>query len=289
MVRNANSCSKPPAPPMLRADCRKRLLRWLGMALAILTLTGCASVPSNNRDWSPDMAQVAQAEFHDDAVTVRNVRNCVYFSTDEYVVNYDNRTYNLNELATVDFFVVPLVGVTPLAHTMMSFGFDNGEHLAVSVEIRRENGEQYQFLNGSFNQYELMYVVADERDVVKLRTNFRGDDVYMYRAKATREQVRELFVDVMQRVNHLAAEPEFYNTFTNNSTTNIVDHINRLAPGKVPYGFGVLFPGYSDKLAYRLGLIDNSVPCEELRRRSNISPAARQVASSADYSDVIRR
>jgi len=274
------------------ARSARSLFGYALVGWAVLPLLGCRLVgerPSNLRDWSPDQAVLPYAETYDDVVHVHNVRDCTYVSQDAYVLNYYDKAYDLNSLRSVDFIMVPFRNMPSIAHTMLSFGFDDGDYLAVSVEIRREKGEQYQFLNGILDQYELMYVLGSERDLVKLRTNYRGDDVYVYRARATPEQARKLFLDVIQRVNKLAAEPEFYNTFTNNCTTNIARHINDLAPGKVPRDFRVLLPGYSDKLAYDLGLLDTSLPFPEARRRANVSELARQHPESADFSAVIRR
>lgn len=276
----------------MSARSARSLFGYALVGWAVLPLLGCRLVgerPSNLRDWSPDQAVLPYAETYDDVVHVHNVRDCTYVSQDAYVLNYYDKAYDLNSLRSVDFIMVPFRNMPSIAHTMLSFGFDDGDYLAVSVEIRREKGEQYQFLNGILDQYELMYVLGSERDLVKLRTNYRGDDVYVYRARATPEQARKLFLDVIQRVNKLAAEPEFYNTFTNNCTTNIARHINDLAPGKVPRDFRVLLPGYSDKLAYDLGLLDTSLPFPEARRRANVSELARQHPESADFSAVIRR
>jgi hypothetical protein len=272
---------------------RRIALRW-GFALALLVLptAGCKlfDKPSNCRDWSPDMAVLSRVEINDNLAHVHNIRDCTYLDADTYVVHHYDKTYNLDDLEGVDFIMVPFQGMSVLAHTMLSFAFRDGQHLAVSVEIRREQGEKYEFLQGSLNGYELMYVVGDERDLVKLRTNYRMDDVYLYPVRATPEQAREMFVDVMARVNKLAGEPEFYNTFTNNCTTNIVRHVNHIAPGKVRlYDVRVLFPGLSDKLAYNLGLLDTRVSFEETRRRANISETARRSADSPDFSAVIRR
>jgi hypothetical protein len=268
---------------------------FVGGLLLICTLApagGCSVLgyrPSNLRDWSPDQAVLAYAETSGDLVQVHNVRNCKYVTADSYVVEYYDKTYDLRALQTVEFIVVPFSNMPALAHTMLSFGFDGDEHVAVSVEIRREKGETYQFLGGITDQYELMYVVGDERDLVKLRTNYRGDDVYLYRAKATPEQARALFVDVMRRVNQLHDDPEFYNSFTNNCTTNLMRHVNDLVPGKVPYRLGVLLPGYSDRLAFGLGLLEPHGNFAETRRRARISDVAREVADAPDFSTRIRR
>jgi hypothetical protein len=244
--------------------------------------------PSNYRDWSPDQAVLSYAEFDGDQVHVHNIRNCTYLSTDNYVVAHYDKTFDLGKLRSVDFITVPFQGLPSMAHTMLSFGFEGDEYVAVSVEIRKEKGEQYQFLNGILRQYEIMYVVGDEQDLIKLRTSFRKDDVYLYRGKATQEQMRALFVDVFQRVNKLKDEPEFYNTFSNNCTTNIVRHVNNLAPNRVPYDYHVLLPGLAAQLAYELGLLDSEGSFEETKEHARITDLALRYADSPDFSVRIR-
>jgi hypothetical protein len=267
---------------------------WWALVLAAWAAlsAGCRLVgekPSNFRDWSPDMAVLPYAEVDGSRVHIRNIRNCQYYDADTYVLDSYDKTYDLNRLQTVDFITVPFRDMPSLAHTMLSFGFEGDEYLAVSVEIRREKGEQYQFLAGILDQYELMYVLGDERDLVNLRANYRKDDVYVYRTKATPQQARRLFLDVMQRVDKLAEQPEFYNTLTNNCTTNIRGHINSLAPGKVPYGLSVLLPGLSDRFAYDLGLLDTKASYEETHRQARINDVARQYRDSPEFSAAIRR
>ena len=172
---------------------------------------------------------------------------------------------------------------------MLSFGFAGNDYLAVSVEIRRERGEEYQTLAGFFRQYELIYVVGDERDLIKLRTNYRKDDVYIYRTRATHEQIRRMFVDVFQRVNKLCQEPEFYNTLGNNCTTNIVRHVDNLWPDRVPYDYRVMLPGLTAKLAFDLGLLETDVSFEETKQRAWINDLAQQYADSPDFSARIRQ
>ena len=245
--------------------------------------------PSNYRDWSPDQTLLPSAEFEGDRVTVRNIRNCKYLADESYVVDHYDKTFDLNRLSSVDFIIVPFPLAPGLAHTMLSFGFEGREYLAVSVEVRKEKGETYDVLKGTMRQYELMYVVGDERDLVKLRSNCRGDDVYVYRTRASREQVRALFVDIMDRVNQLAVEPEFYDTLTNNCTTTIMQHVNRLVPNRVPYDPRLIFSGYSDRLAYDLGLLDTDLSFEETKRRARINELAERYADSPDFSVRIRQ
>ena len=245
--------------------------------------------PSNYRDWSPDQAVLPDAELDGDRVTVHNIRHCKYLTGESYVVAFYDKTFNLNRLESLDFIMVPFPMVPGLAHTMLSFGFAGGEYLVVSVEIRKEKDENYNPVNGVLRQYELMYVLGDERDLISLRATYRKDEVYLYRTRATREQARALFVDVMERVNQLAAKPEFYDTLTNNCSTNIMDHVNRLAPNRIPYDYRVLLPGHSDRLAYDLELLDTDASFEETKRRARITELARRYANSPDFSAKIRQ
>lgn len=246
-------------------------------------------LPSNHRHWAPDQAILPRAEFDGNKVTVRNVRNCTYLADREYIVNHYDQTYDLTSLETVDFILVPFADMPRIAHAMLSFGFGNGQYVTVSVEARFEEGEEYSLLLGAARQYEIMYVVADERDLIRLRTRHRSADVYVYKARATSEQARALFVDVMRRVNNLYAEPEFYDLLANNCTTNVAHHVNNIVPGRVPYGIEVLLPGLSDKFAYDLGLLDKQLPFEETKRAARVNDLAEQFYDAPDFSTRIRR
>ncbi|MGD9645799.1 MAG: DUF4105 domain-containing protein [Pirellulales bacterium] len=263
------------------------------LALAIVlvcALSGCQALrPTNDANWSPDQAVLPTAEYHGNLVTVHNVRNCDYRSTTDYVVRHEDRTYDLNDLRSVDFIVVPFKEAPQLAHTMLSFGFDHDDYLAVSVEIRKRRDESFSAWKGMFPHYEIMYVAADERDVIALRTNHRHDDVYVHRTRATPEQARALFVDVVARMNKLAVEPEYYNTFTNNCTTNIRRHVNDLAPGRVPYDYRVMMPGYSDQMAYNLGMLATSEPFPLAREHARVNELAFRYREAPDFSRQIRR
>ena len=248
-----------------------------------------AVAPSNHRRWEPYLAVLPTAELHGQHLTVRNIRHCKYLSEDDYIVRYYDKAFDLDRLESVDFLVVPFKGAPSLAHTMLSFGFGENDYLAVSVEARLEEGQTYSPVKGLMRQYELMYVVADERDVIPLRTKHRDVEVYLYPTRATPEQARILLLDMMARVNKLTVEPEFYDTFTNNCTTNIVAHINRMAPGKIPPNVGVLLPGFSDQLAYDLGLLDTQDTFERTKKRALINQRANRYASAEDFSERIRR
>lgn len=263
-----------------------------------LLLPGCRSAekviaPSNFRDWTPDQAVLSYAEFQGNQVTVHNIRNSQYFAKDTYLVDYYDKTIDLSSVKAVDFIMVPFDAAPSLAHTMLSFEFTGADgrpdHLAVSVETRKEKDQAYNPLTGTARQFELMYVVADERDVIGQRANYRGDNVYLYRTTATPDAARMLLVDVLQRTNQLATTPEFYNTITNNCTTNIVAHINRIKPYRVSYDVRVLLPGYSDQLAYDEGLIVPYGTFAETKERAYINPQAQRYADRDDFSELIRR
>jgi hypothetical protein len=284
-----------PKEAAVRCWAASGLGRLVFATMGMLAAAGCASVtggPSNHRDWRPEFAVLAEAEVDGEQVTVKNIRNCSYLSEDVYVVDHYDKTFDLDQLQSVDYIVVPFKEAPALAHTLLSFGFqgpDGDQYVAVSVEARLENNESYSPLTGAAQKFELMYVVADERDVLRLRTEFRDVDVYVYRVRATPQQVRSLFLDVMQRVNRLARKPEFYDTLSNNCTNNIVRHINKLRPGRVPWDPRITFPGLSDQLAYDLGLLDITVPFAELKQRAHINAAAKQAAALPDFSNRIRR
>lgn len=245
--------------------------------------------PSNDRDWVPEQAVLATAEVHGNQVIVHNVRDCRWRSFDDFTVSHYDKTFDLDRLTAVDFVVVPFNETPSLGHTMLSFCFDDKDYLAVSVEIRKERGEAFNPVNGFFQQYEIIYVLASEQDVIQRRVNCDLSDVFLYRSTATPAQARELFLDVMQRVNKLAVEPEFYDTLTNNCTTNIRNHINHLKPNEIPYDYRVLLPGYSDRLAYDLGLIEHHGSYDETRQRARINYQAYLNRDDPAFSRAIRR
>ncbi len=247
-----------------------------------------ALAPSNDRDWTPDQAVLPLVEFHNNLITVRNVRNCDYRTADDYDVYHYDKTFDLDRLTSVDFIVVPFNDIPGIAHTMLSFGFEDKDYLGVSVEIRKERDESYSAIKGFFRQYELMYVLADERDLILKQSLHYLCDVYVYRGTATPQQCRDLLLDVLQRVNKLYEEPEFYHTVANNCTTNIRNHVNRLAPDRVPYDYRVLLPAYSDRLAFDLGLLQQNGSFEETQAAAKVNYQAYLHESSPNFSKRIR-
>ncbi|HVG06663.1 MAG TPA: DUF4105 domain-containing protein [Thermoanaerobaculia bacterium] len=237
----------------------------------------------------PDQARLPRVELDGRRVRVHNLRNARYRSTSDYDVAWEERTYDLDRLRSAWFAVEPFAGWKGPAHTLMSFGFEDDNFLAISVEIRKERGEEFSPWKGLVRQYEIMYVLGDERDLIGLRTNHRRDRVYLYPVRAPRERIEQMLVGMLRRANRLAEEPEFYNTLTSSCTTNIVRHVNELVPGRVPWSYKVVLPGYSDELAYDLGLIDTDLPFAEAQRHFRIDEKAQRFGDGEGFSEKIRQ
>lgn len=244
--------------------------------------------PSNERDWQPDVAVLPYGEVAGERVTLRNIRDCDYRSQSDYDVRHYDRTFDLTKLRTVDLFQVHW-GSPDIAHPMISFGFENGDHVCVSIETRKEKGEGYSTLKGFFRQYELAYVFADERDVVRLRTNYRkGEDVYLYHMRATEAQARTLFLDYVRRAGELRAKPEWYNAATSNCTTAI--RAQRAVADRMPWDWRMLVNGRLDALFHERGMIeaDTRMPFAAVKQMARINDKARAADRASDFSRRIR-
>lgn len=275
---------------MLRRFLRSIVFSALVLIAGALLFSLFGPQPSNNRDWARDQERLPWAEFTGRRVDVHNVRNARYRSTDDYDIAWEDRSYDLDRLRAVWFLVEPFdTDSQGPAHTLLSFEFAGDDFLAISVEIRKERGESFSPWKGLLRQYEIMYVVGDERDLIQLRTTYRRDPVYLYRIRAPRERIEQLFVSMLRRAGHLRAEPEYYNTLTNTCTTSIVRHVNELVPGRIPFSLKVLLPGYSDELAYDLGLIDTGLPFAAAKRHFRIDDDALRAVGRADFSRRIRQ
>ncbi len=252
-----------------------------------MIVSNLMSTPSNDRDWSPDQAILSKALFDNDMVTITNIRNFAYTSTTTYTPAYYDKIFNLTELSSVDYIVEPF-SKFGMAHTFLSFGFKNGAYVSISIEIRKQKGERFSPFKGLFNQYEIMYVIADEHDVLPLRAIHRKDHVYLYPIKITDEALRSLFVGMLNRANTLTEKPEFYNTITNTCTTNILDHMNAITEKKASWDIRVYVPDFSDRFAYDLGLIDTTATPKELRTRHEVTDLIKQYVNHPDFSKKIR-
>lgn len=266
----------------------KIFLVLLTFVIAAYTVLVFVVRPSNDRDWALDQAILPYAEINGNQVSVHNIRNFLYTSTYDYTPDYYDATFDLEKIKNVYFVVEPFSGYVGAAHTFLSFEFDDNRFVSISVEIRKEKGESFSAIKGMLRQYELIYVIADERDVVKLRSNYRHDQVYVYPIKTTPEKMRAVFVSMIERANKLKAEPEFYNTLVSNCTTNIAKHVNEISPGRVAWDITFLLPENADEYVYKLGLIDDALSFEETRAAHFINNLAMQYADSPDFSLKIR-
>ena len=269
---------------------KNRALITFGLLFLFLLAWWNSIEPSNQRDWQTDVERLARADIQGDLVTVHNIRNFDYRTESEYMPAYYDKTFDVSKLSSVDLVAVYWMGPA-IAHTFLSFGFDNGDHLAISIETRKEKTESYSTVKGFFKQYELYYVVADERDVIRLRTNYRNnppEDVYVYRTHGPIENGKRLFMEYMYRINALNEDPEFYNTLIDNCTTGIWmnTHIN---PGHVPLSWKILASGYVPEYLYEQDRLDNSLSFTELKQLSLVNKRAQESDKAADFSARIRQ
>ncbi len=271
---------------------RKLLKTFLGLlllALIVLVAVFLARSPSNEREWMPDFAVLPGIEIEGDRLSIRNIRNSRYDAQARATVSHYDREFDLGELESVWFILSPFRDDwRGPAHSFLSFGFADSTFLAVSVEARKEVGESYSIWRGLFRSFELTYLIGDERDLIPLRTNIWKDEVFVYPAKASPEKAREMLLDVLERAVELQERPEFYNTLTMNCTTALRDHVNRIAPGKVPPSWKLVFTGYSDELAMDAGLIDWDGDIDSARRRFRVNERAMRHAHDPRFSLRIR-
>ncbi|MCB2147087.1 MAG: DUF4105 domain-containing protein [Deltaproteobacteria bacterium] len=274
-------------PAGLRKGKRRAWGGFLVLFALVLAAWWLLIPPSNDRNWQPDVAVLPWAEIQEHRVTVHHIRNVDYRTETDYTVRHYDRSFDLRELRSLDLFLV-YWGSPSIAHTMLSFGFADGSFLCFSIETRKEVGEQYSAIKGFFKQFELTYVVADERDVVRLRTNYRiGEDVYLYRLKAPMAFARKVLLDYLREVNILREHPEWYRAMLTNCTTSILRHTTPFNPG-ARFDWRLIANGYLDEMLYERGQIDRTLPFAELKQRSLINPRAQAADQASDFSRLIR-
>ena len=248
-----------------RANTSRR--RW-GMtasagALALGVVAGLVlrnGPPRSDRDWAPDHRVEARVTFEGQAVRVNDVRDFRHSRGGAFEALYTSETFDLADVRGVWFVLAPFTGSwSGLAHTFVSFELAGGRFLAISVEARRERGEDYFIWGGLMRPLEMTYVVGTESDLLGVRA-LRGDVLYLYPSKASPDQARAMLVDMLRRAQRFQTEPEFYNSVWNNCATNLRAHVNRVVEEPLPFGWGILFPGYSDKLALERGLLATNLP-----------------------------
>ncbi len=285
----------PRATPVVVCRQRRGFFRWVGAVPAAGWLAlGFAGVlawwltlrPSNDRPWQPDVARTAWAEIEGDRVTLHNVRHGDYRTETDYTPRWETRTVDLGKLRGIDL-AINYWGSALMAHPIASFQFEDAPPVCFSIETRKEIGESYSAIGGLYRQYELIYVCADERDVLRVRTNFRhGEDVYLYRLTATPEQARKRFLEYVTAMNALHARPRWYHALTTNCTTSV--RTQRTTHSRAPWDWRLLVNGYADEMLAERGAFAGGLPFPELKRRARINEAALAAGDAPEFSRLIR-
>jgi hypothetical protein len=244
--------------------------------------------PDPNKDWITKHERMPHVEIVGDKVHVKNVRDFTWRTESDFTPGYHDRVYDVNALSSMYFILSPIFDLEPVAHVWVGFGFSDGQHVAVSVEARGVKGRPFGLFPSMFRQFQLIYVIGEERDVVGMRVVGRNAEVRVYPIRTTQERKRFLFLDMMQRAHALEEHPEFYNLFANNCMNNITYHVRRLGGRPVPSDLRFLLTGFSDRMAYDYGFLDTDLPFEQAHQAFRIDEAMRQVPLDESYSEKLR-
>jgi hypothetical protein len=268
---------------------RRRRWRWsLAAAFTVVVIWYAFIPPSNDRPWREEVARPPAVIIDGDRVRFVNYRNFAYRSRDDFDVRYEEREVDISRLVSVDL-LISYWKVGPVAHTFLSFNFDDGSPpVCISIETRPEVGEGFDPLASMFKQFELAYVVGDERDLVGVRTSHRGEEVYLYRLRASPEAARALFLVYLERINELAERPEWYHLLKNNCTLNVIRYSRKVGGQHRRFEAKHFLNGLIDAYLYQLGILSTRLPFAELRRLSNINDEARAAGDAEDFSARIR-
>jgi hypothetical protein len=271
----------------------KRAIAVFGLVLATAGFFWSRIPARNDRAWIPEQSRTARVRLDGRRVAVENVRNFDWSATSADpgpVPRWETREYDLDAIESLWYILTPFDrDWRGPAHAFLSFGFSNGQFLAISVEARREIGETYSIAKGLLKRFELTYVVGDERDLFGLRVLRSNDDVYAYPVRVTPQAAATLFLEMLAEANRLASKPAFYGSLRNNCTTRILNHVNRIAPEPLPYSWRILLPGYSDAFAHQHNLLDTHLPLDSARAEYLVSGRVREYIRDPDFSSLIRR
>ena len=244
--------------------------------------------PSNDRIWMPSVAKSPHAVIKGNRIDIFDIRHFDYQTENNFIANYYDKTYQLDELESLSFILSYWDGGTAVAHTILSFGFKNGDYLAVSAETRQEKGEPQELIQGFFNQYEMIYILADERDIIRLRTNFRKEEVFLYPTTLSKKEIRQIFDVIIARVNKLYTQPEFYNTLTQNCYTTLRADFSVISPPQNRFDWRVFANGYADQMLYENGVINTDLSFAEAKEYFHINQYVSEDNSADNFSKKIR-
>jgi hypothetical protein len=247
--------------------------------------------PSNERSWVNDNERLATVELEGDTALFRNVRDFNWRTTKDYDERWIDKKVDLREVRKI-WFVLEYFSPErkEMAHTILSYEFEDGSRLACSIEVRKKKGVSYDPLKGVFRTYELIYVWGTERDIIGVRSRCRSrSKTHLFEGVVLGPgNERRMLESYISRTNKLATEPEWYNTITNTCTTNIVNHVNAVYPGRVPWAIGVMMPGLSPKMLLRNNLVKTEVGLSETMFSSLIDELSVEWDRSVDFGDWIR-
>ena len=257
--------------------------------------------PKHNRDWRPEQSKLSSAKIENDKVLIKNIRNCSYRSENDLDLHYYDKSFDLGKIKSIDLIIQPFKKLSLIAHIFLSFGFEKGDYISVSVEARRIkkkvkplsgilqklNGP-YIVMAGFFKTFELIYILADEGDIMRLRPLHHKDSVYIYPLKIKKSKIKKIFLDILKRVNRIERKSEFYNTLTNSCVTNIFKHIKEAGETEIPRSWKFFVPSKIDKLLYDIKLIKTKLPFDAFKEKHRINDRAEKYQDEADYSAKIR-
>ncbi len=262
----------------------------VALAASMLLLQQSLKKVPTTGDWKDTLKVLSTADFKGDLVTVHNIRNFQYDENENVThADYYDKTYDLSKIKKVWFVTEPFTPGSTFSHTFMSFQFTNNSYLAITIEARLRKDQSYSLVTGTLHTFPLMYIAADERDVVYLRANTRKEEVYIYPLKANPSDARLLLVDMLNRMNDITVHPTWYNSFYANCTSSIAHHVNKIFPGILPtIDWQVILTSYADKLALDKGLLDTDLPIEQARKQFYVTDVSRKIGRVDDYSEQIR-
>jgi hypothetical protein len=267
---------------------RRRTVYGVLALCACIVLGWSLKKPSHDRNWIPSVAKLPHITTEDDLIRVHNIRNFDYRTPDDFTVRYYDKTFDLNKLETADYVLSYWDGNEAIAHTLVSFGFGDGDYLTVSVETRLEQGEPQTNLGGFYKQYELIYILGDERDLLRLRSNFRKEEVFVYPTNFNKKDIRKFFGVIIERINSIANKPQFYNTISHNCISSLTKDFSKVLEVRDPFNYRWFLNGYSAELMFEHGAINSIGNFADAQRFHHINQYVQADNNGEGYSMKIR-